>query len=128
MMAENKRFWTIFFIGVIIVVWMMLAGKAYCQNSTIGRYVLDNGGGNSNSTDYMISYSVGQCLGITTSSNSEYTTLAGFYAGHLTSLTPSPIPTIVSTTVVVPEPATFFLIFTGLIGLIMFMRRKLWVR
>ncbi len=126
-MVRKRQMWSVFLMSIMVAIWLP-AYRACSQsnsNYTIERYVLDNGRGESWSNNYTLCHSVGQqFLGITNLATSPYMSTVLFYAGCPPSAMPLPTPTE-TPSAVVPEPASFFLIVTGLISLFIFVRRNL---
>ncbi len=126
-MTKKRPLWCISLV-IITIIWLP-AEMIYSQTSenyTITRYVLDSGRGESWSRNYTLCHSIDRhFLGITNLVNNQYMDITGFYAGCPTSSIPPPPPPTETPSPVVPEPATFFLIITGLVGLFIFMKRNL---
>ncbi len=120
---QTRQGWLV--IGAIACIWLC-AGNAFgpsgAQYQMTGS-VLDAGGGSRTSEHYSVYDSLGQVSGADVSTSSHYQHIPGFYADDVTAwLPPTPPPT--TTPAPIPEPGTLMLFGSGLVGLVMLMRRK----
>jgi hypothetical protein len=112
-------------LSVILLIWLNagLASGLSSANYQIERAVLDAGGGERSSPNYSMCDSVGQPSGTAVSTSSNYIHTPGFYECN-TQSGPGPDPTP-TPGAPIPESGTLVLFGTGLLGLFLFMRRKL---
>ena len=125
MRATQQHIWYILLISAMMLAWQgtQVAYSQASPNYQIERAVLDAGGGERISMNYRIWDSLGQPSGTVVSTSSNYTHIPGYYRDS-TQSSPGPGPTPPPSNVI-PEPGTLVLFGTGLLGLLIFVKRIL---
>jgi len=119
---HTRQCWLVCLISIVALVWLC-PGDAFSQSSVNYRItgsVLDAGGGDRESASYAMCDSLGQVSGADVSTSSKYRHIPGFYECRLAAGPPPPPPPPPPP---IPEPGTLMLFGSGIVGLVILMRR-----
>ena len=131
MKTSTFRCWSLIVISVMIISWLSV-DSAYSQSSAnyqIERAVLDAGGGERNSENYGLCDSLGQPSSGVISTSASFIHIPGFYECYVEGNDPGPGPgpgpdPEPTPPAAIPEPGTFVLFATGILGLGLLLKRK----
>ncbi len=123
--GHRRQYLLVGLSAMLALIWLC-PGDAFSQANAhyrIERSVLDAGGGERESATYIICDSLGQVSGADVSTSASFRHLPGFYECRSAEGPPTPTPT--PTPNAIPEPGTLILFGSGLVGMLILIKRRL---